>query len=272
MNLKSRVYEIVTSNNENPSTASKVFDVSIIVLIIINVITVIIDTLKIPQWLSSVLWYIELISVIIFTVEYLLRIYVSDLDCPDKPPVLARLRYMVSFMAIIDLLAILPFYIPFIIPIDLRVLRILRIFRLMRIFKLNRYISALGTLRDIFRRKKHQLISSVSVVLVLMLISAVLMYNAESEAQPDAFDNALSALWWTVETLTTVGYGDVVPVTPIGKLLSTGISLLGIGLVAVPTGIISAGFAENLEEKKKHDYDEADEARIYCPYCGKKLK
>lgn len=266
MSVKNRVYEIITSP-ENPSIASKVFDVAIIVLIVINVITSIADTFAKPQWLSTILWYIELVSVIIFTVEYLLRIYVADLLYPELPHIRAKLRYMRSPMAVIDLLAILPFYIPYILPIDLRVLRILRIFRMLRIFKLNRYTNALSTIGDIFKRKKHQLISSISVVLVLMVIAAILMYHVESEAQPDNFNNALTALWWTVETLTTVGYGDVVPVTAIGKLLSTVISLLGIGLVAVPTGIISAGFAENLDEQKHRE-----EEKIYCPYCGKKLK
>ena len=267
--MKKRLYNIICSP-DNPSRASKIFDIFIIVLIVINVITVIVDTFKLPEWLSSVVWYIELVSVIFFTVEYLMRVYVSDIDYPDTSPILARLRYMVSFMAIIDLLAILPFYIPYIIPIDLRVLRILRIFRLLRIFKLNRYSSALSLLAEVFKRKKHQLISSVGVVMILMIISAVLMYDVESEAQPEIFDNVLSSLWWTLETLTTVGYGDVVPVTHAGKFLSAIISLLGIGLVAVPTGIITAGFSEMISEKKDHEDD--DSKKIYCPYCGKKIK
>lgn len=267
MDVKSRVYEIITSPEE-PSTASKIFDISIIALIVINVVTVIIDTFKIPPWFTSTLWYMEVVSTIIFSIEYLLRIYVADLQYPELSPFRARLRYMRSFMAVIDLLAILPFYVPYIIPIDLRVLRMLRIIRLLRIFKLNRYTTALSTIGDVFKRKKHQLLSSIAVVLMLMIIAAVIMYNIESEAQPEAFDNALSALWWAVATLTTVGYGDVYPVTVLGKILSAVIALLGIGLVAVPTGIISSGFVEHLEEKKGHD----DKGKIYCPYCGKKLK
>lgn len=266
--FKNRIHEII--NPAKMTLASRIFDVVIISLIIINVITVIMDTFKLPLWLSNVLWYVELVSVIIFTVEYLLRIYVADLDYPKLSPIKARLRYMISFMAVIDLLAILPFYIPFIIPIDLRVLRMLRIIRLMRVFKINRYTKALSNIADVFKRKKHELLSSIAVMLILMIISSVIMYNVENEAQPEAFDNALSALWWAVATLTTVGYGDVYPVTVMGKILSAVIALLGIGLVAVPTGIISSGFVENLEEQKNKENDEDE--KHFCPYCGKKLK
>ena len=178
-----------------------------------------------------------------------MRIYVSDLNYPDMTPIRARLRYLRSYMAIIDLLAILPFYIPYIIPIDLRMLKILNILRMLRIFKINRYTTALSTIADVFRRKKHELLSSVAMVFILMLIASVIMYNIENEAQPEAFENALMALWWAVSTLTTVGYGDVYPVTLLGKLLSAVIALLGIGLVAVPTGIISSGFIEKNRKK-----------------------
>lgn len=175
-------------------------------------------------------------------------------------------------MAIIDLLAVLPFYIPFLIPIDLRVLRTLRVIRLLRLFKVNRYTSALSTIADVFKKKANQLISSMIVVSLLMVIASVLMYNVENAVRPDKFQNAFSGLWWAVATLTTVGYGDIYPVTAAGKILSAIIALLGIGLVAVPTGIISAGFTENLQEKQKEkEKEEADEKK-FCPYCGKKIE
>ena len=267
LKMKKRIFDIVNSQ-DNPSKASKAFDIFIISLIIVNVITIIADTFKLPETVKSILYYIEIFSVVIFTIEYLIRIYVSDLLYPELSPFRARLKYIRSFMAVIDLLAILPFYIPYIIPIDLRVLRMLRIIRLLRIFKINRYTSAMSTIANVFKRKKHQLLSSLAVVSVLMIIAAILMYNIENEAQPDAFENAFSALWWAVATLTTVGYGDVYPITPLGKILSAIIALLGIGLVAVPTGIISSGFVESFEEKKNEQEDE----KCYCPYCGKKIK
>lgn len=267
--MKKRIYDIIGSPDK-PTKASKIFDIFIICLIILNVIIVIADTFKLPDNVESVLWWIEAVSVVIFTVEYLLRIYVSDLMYPEMSPFHARLKYMRSFMAVIDLLAILPFYIPYIIPIDLRVLRMLRIIRLLRIFKINRYTTALSTIADVFKRKRHELLSSMIVVSMLMIIAAVLMYNIENEAQPEAFKNAFAALWWAVATLTTVGYGDIYPVTALGKILSAIIALLGIGLVAVPTGIIASGFVESMEEnqKKQEEHDE----KCFCPYCGKKIK
>lgn len=267
--MKRKIFNIINSDSGTPTLASKIFDVSIITLIILNVVTIIIDTFDIPEWLNTVMTWVEIVSVIIFTIEYFLRIWVADMVYPETSPLKARLKYIFSFMAIIDLLAILPFYVPFLIPIDLRVLRMLRIIRLLRIFKINRYTTALSTIANVFRRKKHQLLSSMAVVIILMIIAAVLMYNIENEAQPDAFDNAMSALWWAVATLTTVGYGDVYPVTILGKILSAIIAILGIGLVAVPTGILSSGFVESMEEQKQQA---EDDEKCYCPYCGKKIK
>lgn len=268
-NLKTRTFEIVQLSKDD-DLASKIFDVALISLIIINIIMVIAETFKIPVNVQTAIKYAETISVIIFTIEYLVRVWTSDLLYPDSHPVIARIRFIFSFMAIIDLLSILPFYIPMIIPVDLRVLRALRILRLFRLFKINRYTDALSTIGKVFRKKASELISSIFVVILLMIISSVIMYNVENQAQPELFDNAFSAMWWAVATLTTVGYGDIYPVTVLGKLLSAIIALLGIGLVAVPTGIITSGFMEVLEEKKdKHK--ECDCEKQYCPYCGHKL-
>lgn len=265
--FKKRLFEIIQAANDNDVT-SRIFDIGIICLIVINVILVIADTFDLPPVISQISTIIELVSVIIFSIEYACRLWTSDLLYPDLKPYKARIKYIFSFMALIDLFAILPFYIPFIIKIDLRVLRMLRIIRLFRVFKINRYTSALSAIATVFKRKKNQLISSIFVVLLLMVIASVLMYNVEHDAQPEAFSNAFSALWWAVATLTTVGYGDVYPVTVFGKILSAVIALLGIGLVAVPTGIISAGFMESIDSKDDNSEDE----KQYCPYCGKKIR
>ncbi|MGN0571690.1 MAG: ion transporter [Candidatus Fimenecus sp.] len=262
--IKRRTFEIIQAAN-NHDVPSRIFDIGILILIIINVILVIAETFDISPTTEKVFYYIETVSVIIFTIEYLCRVWTADLLYPNLNGFRSRLKYIFSFIALIDLFAILPFYIPFIIPVDLRVLRMLRIIRLFRIFKLNRYTTALTTIAEVFRKKKNQLISSIFVVLLLMIVASVLMYNIESKAQPEVFDNAFSALWWSVATLTTVGYGDIYPITAMGKVLSAIIALLGIGLVAVPTGIISSGFMETIDHQE-------DDEKEYCPYCGKKLK
>lgn len=135
-----------------------------------------------------------------------------------------------------------------------------------RVFKLGRYVAALNTIALVFKKKKEQLISSMAVVIVLMVISSILIYFFEHEAQPEIFQNAFSGLWWSIATLTTVGYGDIYPVTMMGKILSSFIAILGIGIVAVPTGIISAGFCDDLENDDEKDIIE------YCPHCGKKIR
>lgn len=267
--IKNRIFNTIRDDDEN-DLASNIFDGVIIALIVINVSIVIAQTFDLPQKVLHIFDIVEVISVIVFSIEYLLRFWTSDLMYSSLSPVRARIKYFFTFMAIIDLLAILPFYLPFLIKTDLRVLRILRIIRLFRVFKFNRYTNALSAIGEVFQRKKSQLLSSVFVVVLLMVIASVLMYNVESEAQPEAFSNAFSSLWWAVATLTTVGYGDVYPITALGKILSAIIALLGIGLVAVPTGIISAGFTE-LIDKEKDEATEKDEIS-YCPYCGKKIR
>ena len=264
--IKKRTFQIIQAG-EKADIASRLFDIFIIGLIMLNVVAIIVETFTIPEVLKSILSAIETISVIIFTVEYMLRLWTADLLYPQYGAVKSRIKYVFSFMAIIDLLAILPFYIPFVFPIDLRVLRALRIIRLFRLFKVGRYTSALNTIADVFRKKSSQLLSSFFVVALLMIISSILMYSVEHDIQPEKFKNAFSGLWWAVATFTTVGYGDIYPVTAAGKILSSVIALLGIGLVAVPTGIISAGFIEVMSDKTEKEAE-----KQYCPYCGKKIE
>ena len=235
-------------------------------MIILTLVTVIAETFDIPSFLQDIFNKFEIVSILVFSVEYLLRLWTADLLHPELSPMRARLKYIASFMAIVDLLAILPFYLPFFIKIDLRALRTLRVIRLLRVFKINRYTSALSTIAQVFKNKASQLVSSMLVVGLLMIIASILMYNIESAVQPDKFANAFDALWWAIATLTTVGYGDVYPITVAGKILSIIIAILGIGMVAVPTGIITAGFSEVID-KQKSDKDD----KKYCPFCGHKL-
>jgi voltage-gated potassium channel len=264
--VRESVYSLIRDDDEN-GLASQIFDGAIITLIIINVLLVILDTFNgFPAWAYSLFRSIETISVIVFTLEYIARLWTADYIFPSMPPFASRLKYALSFMSFVDLLAILPFYLPFLFPIDLRVLRMVRLLRLLRLLKVNRYTSALSTIGGVIKQKASQLLSSMVVVLILMVIASVLMYNVECDAQPDVFQNAFSGLWWCVATLTTVGYGDIYPITAAGKVLSAIIALLGIGLVAVPTGIISAGFVEGTNSPSPNE-----DSKHFCPYCGKKI-
>lgn len=265
--LKRRIFETIEVS-EDSTIAGKIFDVFLISLILLNIVLVIGDTFNLPEHIRAVSRCLDVISVIIFTIEYLLRVWTADMLYPQYGKVKSRLKYIFSFMALIDLLAVLPFYIPLLMRIDLRVLRILRIIRLMRIFKVNRYTNALNTVGAVLKRKASQLVSSMFIVALLMVISSIIMYNVENPAQPEVFKNAFSGLWWAVSTFTTVGYGDIYPITVCGKVISAVIALLGIGLVAVPTGIISAGFMEEMGHEKEED---GTDNKQYCPYCGKRI-
>ena len=265
--LKRRIYDII-SPAEHGDLASKIFDVFLIALIAVNIALVIADTFEnIGAGAKDIFSAVETFSLVFFTAEYILRVWTADFTDEAAGKIKPRVRYVFSFMAVIDLLAILPFYLPFIFPFDLRVLRTVRLLRLFRLLKINRYTNALTAVGEVIRKKAAQLISSMIVVFLLMIIASMLMYNIECEAQPEVFQNAFSGIWWAIATLTTVGYGDIYPVTILGKVLAATIALLGIGLVAVPTGIISAGFVESIDKGGREP-----EGTAYCPHCGKKLK
>lgn len=264
--MKIKIYKIISADDKD-YLPSKIFDIIIMILIVESIISVILSTFSnVPSSISDVIGNIEIFSIIVFTIEYFLRIWTSDLLYPQEGKIKSRIKYIFSFMALIDLFAILPFYIPFVTNVDLRMLRLLRLIRMIRIFKLNRYTTSLTVISSVLIRKKDQLISSIFIVFILMLISSILMYYFEHDAQPEIFENAFSGLWWAIATLTTVGYGDIYPITVMGKIISALIALLGIGMVAVPTGIISAGFSEVLEEQKN-----GEKEYKYCPHCGEKL-
>lgn len=238
-------------------------------LILLNVTIVFAYTFTLPSTIIPIFRSIENVSIFIFSLEYILRVWTADLLYPDYTPGSARLKYIVSWMALIDLLSIIPFYVPMLIPFDLKVLRSVRLLRLFQIFKLTRYTSSLFSILRVIRKKASQLLSSMAVVLILIIISSLLMYSVENPAQPEVFDNALSGMWWAISTLTTVGYGDIYPITAIGRVIGSIIALLGIVLLAIPTAIISSGFIElnNAKHLEEHDTD-----THYCPHCGKKLR
>ena len=264
--IRKRVYEIVSVAREG-DTASRAFDLFIVALIALNVLALVIGTLPALSSCRPLFRAFEVASVVIFTLEYALRIW-SAVECGTlSHPIKGRLRFALSGMLIADLLAILPFYVTLFVPaaaaLDLRVLRALRLMRVFRLFKLGRYSNAMRVLGRVLRDKKEELGIAVFVVLILLVLASSLMYFVENPAQPETFPSIPAAMWWGVATLTTVGYGDVVPVTALGKALGTIVSILGIGLFALPAGILASGFASEMQH---------EETETRCPHCGKEIR
>ncbi len=267
--MKKKVHEVLSVSKEK-RTLSWYIDVSIMSLIVVNVLVTITETVQ-PIYEAYQAWFdtFELVSVIIFTLEYVLRVWTADLDPRYQKPFFGRLKYMFSPMALIDLLAILPFYLPFL-GVDLRHLRVLRALRIFRLFKIVRYVQAILFIKNVFQNKREELTVSLIFTLFLLLIVSTVMYYVEHLAQPEAFASIPQTMWWGIATLTTVGYGDIYPITPLGKLLGGVIAIIGIGLFALPAGILASGFSEELERRKKVPKQENTEENR-CPTCGKML-
>lgn len=264
MITKSRIWEILENTKPNDKTG-RLDDMFLLSLILLNVLAVILGSVK---WIEAEYKFyldcFEVFSVLVFTIEYLLRMWSCITDPKYSKPIIGRLRYSITFLAIIDLLAVLPFYIPFII-LDLRLIRIFRLFRIFRIAKAARYFASLKLLGRVFKAKMEELIITSAVMLILLIVASFLMYVFENHAQPDKFTDIPSAMWWAVATLTTVGYGDIYPVTSEGKIIASIVAIIGIGLIALPTGILGAGFVEEFQKSKMN------QQKKFCPHCGKEL-
>ena len=197
------------------------------------------------------LHHIESVTVAFFALDYVLRMYTAPCLYPDEHGARPYMRYALSGAGIIDLMSFLPYYLPVFFPAGLAVFRMFRVVRIFRLFRINAYYDSLNVITEVIVSKKQQLLSSVFIILTLMLASSLCMYSLEHEAQPDVFRNAFSGIWWSAATLFTVGYGDIYPVTTLGKVFSIAITFLGVGMVAIPTGIISAGFVEQYSQFKR---------------------
>jgi len=240
---KKRIYDIMQLGYVGDAP-SKAFDVFIAICVILNLFVTLFSTYDESLPYKKVLFTIEAITIVIFTIEYFLRIWTAEYMFPKKTPHQARWAYILSFFGIIDFLTILPFYLPTSFTTGMVAFRMIRVARLFQLFKANRYTNSFNVITEVLKEKKDQILSSVFMVLILMIASSLCMYSVENEAQPEVFKNAFSGIWWSVSTLLTVGYGDIYPITTAGKLLAILISFLGVGMVAIPTGIISAGFVE----------------------------
>lgn len=265
-NVKKRIFEILEKASSPKDIPSRTFDIFIITLIALNVIAIMLVTIKsLAAQYTTFFRAFEIFSVMIFTLEYILRLWSCTSDKKYKDPVRGRIRFSLTPLAIIDLLAILPFYLPMLLPFDLRFIRAVRIFRMFRLFKMGRYSTSMKTLGNVLKEKKEELLITAFVVGILLVIVSSLMYYVENKAQPEAFSSIPAAMWWGVATLTTVGYGDVYPVTTLEKFLGAVIAILGIGMFALPAGILGGGFVEEMQKKR-------DKQQKTCPHCGKSIE
>ncbi|MBQ9934262.1 MAG: ion transporter [Lachnospiraceae bacterium] len=239
---RKRLFEIIEVGNYYDK-ASKAYDYFSIIAIVINLIVSVLYTFdEIKADFGKLMLVIEQITVAIFAVDYILRVFTAKYLYPDEKEGKAIKKYVFSFTGIIDLLSFLPYYLPIFFPAGTVAFRMIRIVRILRLFRINAYHDSLSVITEVISSKKQQLISSVFIILILMLASSLCMYSLEHEAQPEVFSNAFSGIWWATSTLLTVGYGDIYPITTLGKIFGIFISFLGVGMVAIPTGIISAGF------------------------------
>ena len=262
--MKNRIYEILEHSSSNDRQAD-VFGYFIIALISLNVIALIVGT--VDSIYESAPWAflaIEVFSVAVFSVEYVLRLWACTANPKYSTPLLGRFRFAASPVMVVDLLAILPFFASLILSVYGLDLRILRVFRLLvRIVRMGRYSTGLQTLARVVRKKRSELAMVIVLLGVLLLTTSSLVYFAEHEQQPDVFASIPESMWWSLITLSTIGYGDVVPMTAPGRLLAGITAVLGIGLFALPAGILGSGFVDELQSRR--------ESTRTCPHCGKAI-
>ena len=288
--LEKALYYIVDENNKQ----SKWFNYFLMMLIVLSVGEMALETdysIVVPY--SYYFNIFDFFTVIVFSMEYIIRILTAHLIPENIQAGRTRWQsiqnYVFSFAGIVDLLSILPFYLNGTnLDLDLRVVKTLRLLRFLRVFKIARYNESMGDIISVIRAKSSEIGVIMGLILIIMIISSFLMFYAEHKEQPEQFPNVLGCLWWAIVTMTTIGYGDVYPVTAMGKFVGSVMALLGIGLVAMPTGIISAGFLEKVNERQKKNKQQEEEKTkekeeekteekekkhyCYCPYCGHKIE
>ena len=275
---KKRIFEIIQLSNTYDNV-EKAFDIFIALTIAVNLFVTIFGTFNESLPYKDALYVIEGITVFIFIIEYALRLWTVEYLYPEKERWAAVLKYMTSFFGLLDFVTIVVFFLP-LASSGVVAFRMLRMARVFNLFKVNNYNDSFKVITDVLYEKKSQITSSVFIILILMVASSLLMYSIESTAQPEVFENAFSGIWWSMSTLLTVGYGDIYPITTLGRLMAIVIAFLGVGLVAIPTGIISAGFVEQQTRMKtREDYMEEAVLRFVVihvndthPYVGKQVK
>lgn len=257
---RKRIFEIIEVGTDF-DYPSRAYDYVNAFSIIVNLVVSIAYTFAgAREACGNLLVMVEDITVMFFCADYILRVWTAKFLYPGISEFRAIKKYIFSFTGVIDLLSFLPYYLPFFFPGGTVAFRMIRIVRIFRLFRINAYYDSLNVITEVINGKRQQLISSVFIILILMLGSSLCMYSLEHEAQPEVFTSAFSGIWWSASTLLTVGYGDIYPVTTMGKIFGVFITFLGVGMVAIPTGIISAGFVDQYSSiKRKSEYGyEAD--------------
>ena len=272
--MKKRIFDIIQIGQKG-DIPSMLFDWFIVVVIILNVLSMFLETFDGLAPFYGLFKAVEDITVVIFCIEYALRIWTAEYLYPNLSKEKAKVRFLVSFDGVVDLLTILPFFF----LSGFIVFRMLRVVRIFHLFRINAQYDSFNVITTVLYEKRNQILSSVFIIVILMLASSLCMYNVEHTAQPYVFRNAFSGIWWSMSTLLTVGYGDIYPVTVLGKTMAICIAFLGVGVVAIPTGIISAGFVEQYskkaaEQEKFNDIEELGEILVTpeSELCGKTIE
>lgn len=262
---KKRVFTIIQVGDRS-DIPSRIYDLALVAAVLVNIFIALFETFPQSAPYLTLMHVIEGVTVVFFTIDYILRIWTASYLYRGVSISRARIKFIFSWAGIVDFLSCVPYYLPFFFAKSAVVLRMFRIIRILRIFRIQHYADPLKAIATVLKKKRGQLLSSIFIVLILMITASLLMYGLEHEAQPEVFSNAFSGFWWATNTLLTVGYGDMVPVTLSGKICGVILTFLGVGMVAIPTGILSAGFVAQTEQKK----EKTEEIR-YCPSCGRKL-
>ncbi|MFO1490684.1 MAG: ion transporter [Kiritimatiellia bacterium] len=259
MITRKRIWEVVELAAPH-DRAGRRFGALMLLLIFLNVLAVVFGSVQsvYARW-GGALDRFEVFSVAVFSLEYLLRLWACREDPRFAAPLTGRVRFILTPMAIVDAMAILPFFLPFL-GFDLRSIRALRLLRLLRVAKIGHYYKTLGLIRSVVRAKREELILTSALMLILLVVSASILFACENAAQPEVFSSIPATMWWSVATLTTVGYGDMYPVTVAGKICAGIIAILGIGMFALPAGILGSGFVEAVQKSKPKHHT--------CPHCG----
>ena len=272
---RKRIFEIIQIGNRE-DFPSRAFDIFIVTAIVLNIAVLILDTFDQLSAYDGVFRTVEIVTILIFCVEYALRIWTADLLYPEeKKKSRAILKFIFSFDGLVDLLTILPFFF----LSGMGAVRFLRVARIFHLFRINTQYESFQVITSVLKEKRNAILYSVFIIVVLILASSLTMYSVEHAAQPEVFKNAFSGIWWSVSTVFTVGYGDIYPVTVLGRVMGVIITFLGVGAVAIPTGILSAGFVEHYsrlqrsveaaEYKNSSAVILADKA---SPYAGRRVK